>query len=256
MAYVTSPYSNLVTNGSTLTIDNVSYKGSTVTYTATYDNSYKEVTSKDVLNSIDNYIRVTNSHTYIPAMQVTNTPYGAYDSNINQTTSYRAWEITPTYQVWNENVSNLTCLHGVTFNSISLDSWAVPPDPKMAKRLKLKENLFPVIITKRNIFNFSGHPGEPKALCSLREIITETEYRKYLRYGFVNVTGKSGDTYQIFRNKSHTKVFRGGKLIEEICVRINSVDAPPTDSVIAFKTLIETNEEDFKALGNRYKMVA
>jgi len=96
---------------------------------------------------------------------------------------------------------------------------------------------------------------EQVALETLREMVTEKEYRKYLRYGFILVRGKSGDTYQIFRNNAHTKVWRGGKLVEEICVRIKDIKIPPTDNVIAFKVAVETSEESFKHSGNVYKFI-
>lgn len=124
------------------------------------------------------------------------------------------------------------------------------------KRQELRSNLV-IQVKSRN--DASKYPGEAeperKALETLREIITETEFRKYLRYGFVLVKGKSGATYQIFKNRSHCKVWLGGKLIEEVCVRIKDKQIPLTDNVIAFKTLIETSEEEFKKLGNVYKMV-
>jgi hypothetical protein len=87
---------------------------------------------------------------------------------------------------------------------------------------------------------------------TLREMISETDFRKYLKYGFVSVKGKKGRIYQIFRDKSHTKVYEDGKLKEEICVRL-STEVPYTDNVIAFKTMIETSEELFRSSGNIYK---
>jgi len=95
---------------------------------------------------------------------------------------------------------------------------------------------------------------EAKAIETLREMISETEYRKYIKYGFILVRGHSGAVYQIFREKSHTKVWEKGKLIEEICVRISDHDIPPTDNVIAFKVLIETSEDLFRKRGNVYNM--
>lgn len=98
---------------------------------------------------------------------------------------------------------------------------------------------------------------EQTALDTLREMVTEEEFRRYLRYGFVMVKGRSGDRYQVYRNKSHTKVWRGGKVIEEVCVRIKSdIGAPPTDNVVAFKVAIEADEASFKAMGNLYRMAA
>jgi len=95
---------------------------------------------------------------------------------------------------------------------------------------------------------------EARAVETLREMISESEFRGYIKYGFISVKGKSGDVYQIPRLGNHTKVWRNGKVIEEVCVRIADKKIPLTDNVIAFKTIIESNEEEFKKMGNVYKM--
>lgn len=78
---------------------------------------------------------------------------------------------------------------------------------------------------------------------------------RYIKYGFVLVKGKSGDIYQVPRSSHYTNVWRNGKLIEKICVRIADSKIPLTDNVIAFKTIIETDENEFKKIGNVHKMV-
>jgi hypothetical protein len=134
-------------------------------------------------------------------------------------------------------------------------SYYLHPSKIQMKKAEIQSNL---LIQVKSRSNASQYPGETeperKALETLRETITEAEFRKYLRYGFVLVKGQSGKTYQIFKNKSHCKVWLGGKLIEEVCVRIKDVQVPKTDNVIAFKTMIEASEENFKTLGNVYKM--
>jgi hypothetical protein len=128
-------------------------------------------------------------------------------------------------------------------------------DMLQVKRAELRSNL---VIQVKSRSNVSQYPGEAeperKALETLRETISETEFRKYLRYGFVLVKGQSGKIYQIFKNQSHCKVWLGGKLVEEVCVRIKDKQIPMTDNIIAFKTMIEASEEGFKKLGNVYKM--
>jgi len=95
---------------------------------------------------------------------------------------------------------------------------------------------------------------ESIALEALRETITEDEYRRYLRNGFLSVRGASGLVYQICRSTHHMiKVWRGNKMVEEICVSIKNVSVPPTDAVIAFKTIVEADEDDIRNLGNVYK---
>ena len=154
------------------------------------------------------------------------------------------------------NIEN--CVFVNNFNTGLINEWTVTPDGFSAvptKRAKLRMNLVPVIRSRANPVIAAGN--ESVALETLHQIVTETEFRKYLKYGFVLVKGASGATYQIFRNKSHTRVFVGGKLVEEICVRIKDAAVPPTDNVIAFLTMISAGDEEaFKKCGNVYRMAA
>jgi hypothetical protein len=114
---------------------------------------------------------------------------------------------------------------------------------------------FEIIIRSRgdSVYLNKCSSEERIALETLREYITEKEFRRYLRDRFLLVHGSSGKIYQIFRDRWHTKVWWQGQLIEEICVRLNS-NVPPTDNVIAFAHLLLTNEEEFRKLGNVYNM--
>jgi hypothetical protein len=122
-----------------------------------------------------------------------------------------------------------------------------------SKREKIRSRL-QVVVKSRADEMREISPQEQVAMDTLREMISEADYRKYLKYGFVVVKGDSGDSYQIFRNRQHLKVWRKNVLVEEICVRIKDWGVPPTDKVIAFITMIRADEEEFKAMGNRYKM--
>jgi len=122
-----------------------------------------------------------------------------------------------------------------------------------SKRSQLRSNL--VIVVKSRACPIHGaSPEEQRALETLRELISESDYRKYIKHGFLMVRGSDGDMYQVYRERSHTKVWRDGKVIEEICVRIKDGNVPPTDNVIAFRTLIQINAEAFKEMGNRFPM--
>jgi hypothetical protein len=123
------------------------------------------------------------------------------------------------------------------------------------KKYNLRKNLIPVIKSRVNLIQGISEK-ERVALETLREMITEAEYRKYISHGFVLVKVDSGDIYQIFRVKAHAKVWRNGKVVEEVCVRIKDKEIPPTDNVIAFMTMIQANEQDFKSIGNVYKFAA
>lgn len=136
----------------------------------------------------------------------------------------------------------------------ALDPFLYPSAPKN-KRAELRKNLTVIIKSRaRPIRNIPKN--EQMAIETLREMISEAEFRKYMAHGFILVKSKSGYVYQIFRNQAHTKVWKNGQLIKEVCVRIKDSKIPPTDNVIAFKILIEGSEEEFEKLGNVYKMAA
>jgi hypothetical protein len=89
--------------------------------------------------------------------------------------------------------------------------------------------------------DFSKVSGaEIVALQMLKGMLNEDEWKRYLRYGFVVVEGKSGLVYQVIRTEDHIKVFRRGSKVAELCIYINGV--PPTDQVIAKKIMLECNE--------------
>jgi len=93
--------------------------------------------------------------------------------------------------------------------------------------------------------------SEAIALECLREMITEDEYRKYLSQGFIMVKGASGKVYQVWRGaRSHTHVWENGKKLEEICVYVKDSKVPPTDQVVALKTMVETDEEELRRMAN------
>jgi len=131
----------------------------------------------------------------------------------------------------------------------------VERDKKDILKEKIKDNLH--IRTKSRTRLIQNVPeNEQVAIETLREMITEAEFRRFLKDGFILVKGNSGKVYQVFRSSYHTIVWHKGKIIEEVCVRIKDKNIPLTDNLIAFKTLIEVDEEEFKKLGNVYNMVA
>lgn len=96
--------------------------------------------------------------------------------------------------------------------------------------------------------------AELAAVENLREEISEKDFRKYLKDGFLLVKGQSGRIYQIYRDQAHIRVWEHGNRIEEICVYLKDIKIPRTDKILAFKIMIETDEDAFKKLGNVYNM--
>jgi hypothetical protein len=105
------------------------------------------------------------------------------------------------------------------------------------------------------IFNICGPEGI--AIETLREQITEEEWRRYIKNGFLSVKGASGKIYQLPRGAGyspHVKVWENGALVAEICAYITDDSIPPTDRVLAFKAMIEADEGELWRRGNVFNM--
>lgn len=168
----------------------------------------------------------TNSHIiYDSTSTVTTGSYGIYDNVFN----------------------DLSAIHGIS-------TYDLPEYKYLEKKKKLKDNQSINIIIPRGSLINNIKENEQIAIETLREEIMESEFRKYMAFGFINVRALSGKIYQIFRNNHHVKVWENGKVIEEVCIYIPDKSIPPTDRVISIKTMIECDENEFKTFGNVYKM--
>jgi len=83
--------------------------------------------------------------------------------------------------------------------------------------------------------------AELKAQETLREFISESEWRRYLTSGFIIVKSQHHQdrVYQIHRDE-RINVWIKGKMVCKLCIHSNN--CPPTDHVIAMKTLAELDE--------------
>jgi len=222
--------------------------GSEYTVSCTITNStipdWMKIFSNNSLTCNNNIPRVTLEYP-IPTTQ---------DTEYNKNTPYFGIGNIVTNDYTTDNIINVTGT--LAYNNIAYTGtdgtyyWGL--DPAAVKRSKFKSNLL-VQVKSRACPIVGVSPEERKAIETLREVISESDYRKYVKHGFLMVRGSDGDLYQVYRDRSHTKVWHDGKIIEEVCVRIKDSNVPPTDNVIAFKTLIEIHAEGFKAMGNRFK---
>ena len=100
---------------------------------------------------------------------------------------------------------------------------------------------------------------EIKARDTLRDLITEKEWRRYLTNGFVLIKAQSGKYYQVFNDQRHIRVYVKGVLTDEICIHTHSdTKCPPTDHILNMMFLINNDENLIwsKGVGNVYKKTA
>jgi len=116
-------------------------------------------------------------------------------------------------------------------------------DPKEAAKQKWREQL---IVVRPGRGDYPAQFGditkaEGTALVLLRRMLSDQEWRRYLKYGFIVVRGPTGLRYQIVRGQSHLKVYRRGDKIAELCLAVDG-NCPPTDHVITKKIMVECDE--------------
>jgi len=94
--------------------------------------------------------------------------------------------------------------------------------------------------------------AEIKARTTLRDQISEKEWKRYITNGYILVKGGSGKVYQVFANHKgrHIKVYEKGKHIHELC--IHSEGVPDTDHVLTCMLIIQSDEDDFIKQCNKH----
>lgn len=92
--------------------------------------------------------------------------------------------------------------------------------------------------------------AEARAQKSLRELVGEKEYIRYLANDAVSVFGESGRLYKVYKGDQMTKVYDKSGYLGQICVVTPDKDIPPTDSIISRIVMIQTDEGGFYDKGN------
>lgn len=117
----------------------------------------------------------------------------------------------------------------------------------------MKENIITKKKQRQKTLSPSLSKSENKAIDSLRDMLSEKDFRKYIINGFIMVRGSSGKWYQIFKKQSHIRVYEKGILIKELCIHTDAKEVPPTDHVINIKTLVECDEHLLWSSSNVYE---
>lgn len=88
-------------------------------------------------------------------------------------------------------------------------------------------------------------PAEIKALQLLRKMVSTEQFRRYLRHGFIVVSGgATGLVYQVHIHK-RIKVWKMGEPIADLCIHLNyDSKTPPTDHVVGKMLMVEGSESE------------
>lgn len=95
-------------------------------------------------------------------------------------------------------------------------------------------------------------PPELKARDTLRDMLSEADWRRYVTNGFIMVRGDSGKWYQVFarHNEERIRVYENNRHTATLCIH-SSEECPLTDHVIAMKIQIEVDEDSLWREANK-----
>lgn len=116
-------------------------------------------------------------------------------------------------------------------------------EEQIKQRIKnaIKRRLSPEERRTREFLAALRTPQEQKARDTLRDMISEADWRRYVTNAFLMVRGPSNKWYQIFANGSRPNVYERGQKVATLCIHTSS-ECPPSDHVINLKLLIELDE--------------
>ncbi len=116
----------------------------------------------------------------------------------------------------------------------------------------IASRMAPAFIGRQRRTNLRFDEREKRARETLRRIIGEYKYRRYLRDGFVTVQGASGRVYCIYPGHEFTRVYFGNQFVEQLCVVFQG-QFPPTDSLIMRYLMLSNDELGFRAKANKWR---
>lgn len=171
-----------------------------------------------------------------------------YDTE-NSTTSSSIYRYKTYNELWGDTCSSTTTDNygWNTWLPTTMSSWRpVIKTPSERMREILRSRHAPAIIRGKNRTSvvFSSDIREQRARQTLRRIIGEKSFRRFLKDGFLSVTPKSGLVYRIYPGHGITEVYDRGIMVERLCVVLKG-NFPPTDSLLMRYLLILNDEGEF-----------
>jgi hypothetical protein len=136
----------------------------------------------------------------------------------------------------------------IRYISKGFPSWNSAPVVTPSERMRqiIQTRIAPAIHRgrKRASLSIAMDIREERARQTLRRIIGEQAFRKFIRDGFITVVPKSGLTYRIYPGHGITEVYDRGIMVDKLCVVLRG-NFPPTDSLIMRYLLILNDEGEF-----------
>jgi len=178
----------------------------------------------------------------------------------NKTQTYNRWpsvNLTIKYYKWGDDdcttADNELCYWPTTTTTGSLcwyDRQVFTPRKTPQEQLReiLRSRMSPAIHRARKALS-PAEEREMRARETLRRVVGEGQFQRYLVHGFVTVRHRNGYTYQIFPGHSGVNVWKNGQKIEHWCVLLSG-NFPATDQVIMRYLMCVNNPDQLRAKAN------
>lgn len=135
---------------------------------------------------------------------------------------------------------------GMYNNSYDGVTWTIPAPIPPSERMRqmIQARMAPAFHRSRTSLSIAMDVREERARQTLRRIIGDQAFKKFMRDGFITVVPKSGLTYRIYPGSGMTEVYDRGIMVDRLCVVLQG-EFPPTDSILMRYLLILNDEGEF-----------
>lgn len=186
---------------------------------------------------------INTKYTYTKAKQYTNSYYSEIISTVNAPILWNDYTTATISDTW---------IIPKYYDTTTCDSdwgtyhvWKAPVVlPGERIRQMIQARMAPVFHRRRSHLSIAADVREYRARQTLRRILGEQAFKKFIRNGFITVVPKSGLTYRIFPGHGMTEVYDRGIMVDRLCVVLQG-DFPPTDSLLMRYLLILNDEGEF-----------
>lgn len=174
-------------------------------------------------------------------------PYEKKYKNIIYKNNYEIDATTATNGGWKYTTAGFATKLTTTANYVKWSGNYIISDPKIwspSERMKeiLRTRQGPAILGTRKPLPLRIDEREQRARETLRRLVGDEQFRRFLKHGFITIKAASGLTYQLFHG--HTYTWQNGKRLQHLCVVLDG-DFPPTDTLIVRYLMIMNNEQQF-----------
>ncbi len=178
-----------------------------------------------------------------------NTLNSLYYNIDKKSIKYTKWGMNDWYACDNSSTTSASWIWGSNDPYWSSPAPPIPVSDRLRDMIRQRQAPAIIVPNRRRPMEMTNQLNELRARATLRRVLGDDQFRRFLKNGFITVRALSGKIYQIYPGHGMTVVWQYGKPIEKLCV-VLSGNFPPTDSMIMRYLMILNDEDDFRSRAN------